>query len=175
MCDCKQGSIQARKVEPVVWEFVSSLLKDPKHIERGLERMITLERESAREVPERGIRAWSESLAGADRKRSRYQDMVAEWLITFDELRAKLAAPQKVREAAEQDLENLRSRKERLEELEKDRDTLLESWAELVPTTLETLSGLERNKVYGMLNLLVSPSQEGYEVSGSFCTGEPCG
>ena len=77
MCDCKQGSIQARKVEPVVWEFVSSLLKGPKHIERGLERMITLERESAREVPERGIRAWSETLAEADRKRSRYQDMAS--------------------------------------------------------------------------------------------------
>ena len=70
---------------------------------------------------------------------------------------------------------NLRSRKERLEELEKDRDALLASWAELVPTSLETLSGLERNKVYRMLNLLVSPSQEGYEVSGSFCTGELCG
>jgi hypothetical protein len=36
MCDCKQGSIQARKVEPVVWEFISGLLKEPKHIERGI-------------------------------------------------------------------------------------------------------------------------------------------
>jgi hypothetical protein len=54
-------------------------------------------------------------------------------------------------------------------------DALLESWAELVPASLETLSGLERNKVYRMLNLLVSPSPEGYEVSGSFCIMEPCG
>ncbi|MDQ3284826.1 MAG: hypothetical protein M3P92_03805, partial [Actinomycetota bacterium] len=102
-------------------------------------------------------------------------DMVAEGLITFDELRAKLADLQKVREAAEQELENLRSRKERLEELEKDRDALLGSWAELVPASLEALSGLERNKVYRMLKLLVTPAPEGYQVSGAFCTMEPCG
>jgi hypothetical protein len=89
MCDCKQGSIQARKVEPVVWEFISGLLKDPKRIERGIQRMITLEREGAREDPEREVRARAEKLAEADRKRSRYQDMTVEGLITFDELRAK--------------------------------------------------------------------------------------
>src|SRR5215204_4975684 len=29
-CDCEQPSIQARKAEPLIWEFVSELLKDPK-------------------------------------------------------------------------------------------------------------------------------------------------
>jgi hypothetical protein len=62
-----------------------------------------------------------------------------------------------------------------LEELEKDRDALLESWDEPVPASLETLSGLERNKVYRMLNFMVSPAPEEYEISGSFCTIEPCG
>ena len=101
--------------------------------------------------------------------------MAAEGLIAFDELRAKLADLQKVREAVEQELENLRKREERLKELEKDRDDLLESWAELVPAGLDELSGLERNKVYRMLNLLVTPAPEGYQVSGAFCTMEPCG
>ena len=87
----------------------------------------------------------------------------------------KLADLGKVHEAAGQELENLRRRKERLEELRKERDALLESWAELVPASLETLSGLERNKVYRMVNLLISPVPEGYEVSGAFCTGVPCG
>jgi hypothetical protein len=45
----------------------------------------------------------------------------------------------------------------------------------LVPASLESLTGLERNKVYRMLHLLVSPSPEGYEVNGYFCTGVPCG
>ena len=153
---------------------ISGLLKDPKRIEPGIQRMITLEREGAREDPERQVRVWAEKLAKADRKRSRYQGMAVEGLITFDELRAKLADLGKVREAAEQELENLSSRNERLEELERDRDALLESWAELVPANLETLSELERNKVYKMRNLLVSPAPEGYEVIGTFCIMEPC-
>jgi len=48
-----------------------------------------------------------------------------------------------------------------LEELEKDRDALLESWAEIVPAGLENLSGVERNKVYRTLNLLSRPPQRG--------------
>ncbi len=45
----------------------------------------------------------------------------------------------------------------------------------LVPAGLESLTVLERNKVYRMLNLLVSPSPEGYEVNGYFCIGVLCG
>jgi hypothetical protein len=137
--------------------------------------MIGQERKAAREDLDRKIRVWTEKLAETARKRSRYQDMAAEGVIAFGELRTKLVNREKVREAAEQELESLRSRKERMEELEKDRDALVESWAELVPAGLEGLSGLECNKVYRMLNLLVSPSPEGYEVKGSFCTKVPCG
>ena len=137
--------------------------------------MIALQREGTGEDPDREAKAWAEKLAEAVNKRSRYQDMAAEGLITFDELRAKLADLRKTREAAERELEALRNQKEHLEELEKDRDVLLESWAEMVPASLESLSGLERNKIYRMLNLLVTPAPEGYEVSGAFCSMEPCG
>lgn len=56
--------------------------------------------------------------------------MAAEGLITFNELRAKLADLQKMRETAERELEALRNQEEHLEELEKDRHALLGSWAE---------------------------------------------
>ena len=115
-----------------------------------------------------------EKLAQVDRKRSRYQEMAAEGLLTLEELRAKLTELQKIREATERELENLRSRKERLEELEKDRDALLESLVTMIPASLDTLSGLERNKVYRMLRLIVMPAPEGYEVSGALCTTGPC-
>jgi hypothetical protein len=42
---------------------------------------------------EREAKAWAEKLTTADRKRSRYQDMASERLITFDELREKLHSP----------------------------------------------------------------------------------
>jgi hypothetical protein len=97
MCDCEQSSIRACKVEPLVWEFVSGLLKEPEHIRRALEKMIALQREGKGEDPDREAKAWAEKLAEVDSKRSRYQDMAAEGLITFDELRAKLGDLRKTR------------------------------------------------------------------------------
>jgi predicted RNA-binding protein with EMAP domain len=157
-----------------VWRFISGLLKDPEYIRRGIERMIALEQEGRKGNPEQEKRVWAEKLVQVDLKRSRYQEMAAEGLITFEELRAKLAELQDIREATERELEDLRNRKEHLEKLEKDRDALLESLTKMVPASLENLSGLERNKVYRMLRLRVTPTSEGYEATGAFCTIEPC-
>jgi hypothetical protein len=61
-------------------------------------------------------------------------------------------------------------RQEHIEELEKDREALLKSMAEIVPEALEDLTPQERNKIYRMLRLEVAPFAEGYEVSGAFCS-----
>jgi transposase len=55
----------------------------------------------------------------------------------------------------------------RVEQLEKDRDALLESMADAVPDALHDLTGVERNHVYRLLRLQVTPTAEGYEVSGA--------
>jgi len=157
-----------------VWDFISRLLNDPEHIRRGIERMIAQERAGTKVDPEQEKNMWAEKLNQLDTKRLRYQEMAAEDLLTFEELRAKLAELQERREAIELELEHLRNRKEHIQELEKDRDALLESLAKMIPAGLNTLSGLERNKIYRMLHLTVTPAPEGYEVSGAFCTTEPC-
>ena len=54
-----------------------------------------------------------------------------------------------------------------MKELERDRDALLESWAGMVPEALDSLTGDERNKVYRMLRLEVTPTPEGYMVTGA--------
>jgi len=90
---------RADKLEPAVWGLVSGLLKDRERLREGLERMIAEEREGVRGDPGREAGAWLERLAEADRKRSGFQDMAAEGLITFDELRAKLADLEETREA----------------------------------------------------------------------------
>jgi len=108
-----------------------------------------------------------------DRKRSRYQEMAVEGLITFDELRAKLADLEETRATSRRELEGLRHRRERVEELERDREALLTQAAATVPKDLETVSGAQRNKLYRMLRLEVSClSQGGYRVEGAFCTSE---
>ena len=90
-------------------------------------------------------------------------------------MRAKLADIREARETAQRELAASRSRKERSEELERDRDALPESLANTVTTGLEAFPGAERDKVYRTLRLLVTPAAEGYEVSGTLCTIGPCG
>jgi hypothetical protein len=54
--------------------------------------MIKKEREGMRGDPEREAKSWLERISEVGRKRSSFQDMAAEGLIDFDELRAKLVA-----------------------------------------------------------------------------------
>jgi hypothetical protein len=61
-------------------------------------------------------------------------------------------------------------RQEHIENLEKDREALLKSMAEIVPDALKALTPQERNKIYRMLRLEVAPIEEGYEVCGAFCS-----
>jgi site-specific DNA recombinase len=173
MASCAQKALSASEVEEAVWRFVSSLLKKPEHIKQGMERMIALEREGAKGDPKREERIWAKKLAETDRKRSRYQHMAAEGLITFDELRAKLAELEDTRHAGQCELEGLRSRQERIEELERDRNALMESWAGMLPEALDGLVGAKRNQLYRLLRLEVRPTPEaGYEVEGAVCTSE---
>jgi hypothetical protein len=89
-------------------------------------------------------------------------------------LRAKLTELEDTRSNAQRELEGLRNRQEHVEELERDQDALLEYAAAIVPETLDGLSGTERNKLYRMLRLQVTPFPEGgYRVEGAFCTSEP--
>jgi len=173
MASCSQKALSAPKAEEVVWRFVSSLLKEPEHIRQGIERMIALEREGTRGDPKREERTWAERLAETDRKRSRYQDMAAEGLIAFDELRTKLADLEDTRKTAERELEALRSHQEHIEGLERDHDALMESLAEIVSEALDDLSGAKRNQLYRLLRLEVTPALEGgYKVEGAVCTSE---
>jgi site-specific DNA recombinase len=113
-------------VELLVWEFVSDLLKDPERLRDGLEEVIQRERGRAHGDPDRDAKAWADKLAEADHKRARFQDMSAEGLITFGELRAKFAALEEDREVARREHEALEERQARLRDLERDKDTLLD-------------------------------------------------
>jgi hypothetical protein len=90
--------------------------------------------------------------------------------MTLQELGAKLEELEEGRKEAERKLMALRSHQQRVEELEKDRDALLQSMSETVLGALENLDGEEKNRLYQMLRLEVTPSGERYEVSGAFCT-----
>jgi site-specific DNA recombinase len=173
--ECAQRCVRATRVEDIVWHFVSELLKDPDRIKAGLEVLIEQERDAAHGDPGREARLWEEKIAECSRLRNAYQDQQAAGLMTLEELGSKLAKLEETRRVAEAELAALDAREERVRELEADRDALLDSYAEVVPEALDSISGKERMRVYEMLQLEVKPDPEGYEVSGALCSKRPRG
>ena len=169
-CSGSRKSHKAEEAEALVWDFVSGLLKDPIRLKDGLEMRIEEERaRGTRSDPDREAKPWLGQLEEIDTKRSRFQDMAAEGLISFEELRAKLYSLDESRKVAEEELERLRVRSERIEVLERDRDTLLASLEGVVPELLDQLSSESRNRVYKMLDLKVEAIPGGpLKVTGAF-------
>lgn len=145
----------AHKIESAVWEFVSGLLKDPERLQAGIDEMIERERKILRGDPDQQAKAWAEKLDEVNRQRARAQDGYLAGAFEIDELRAKLAALEEIQETARREIEALSRRRERIEELERDRDTLLGYYARLVPEKLDALAPEKRHRVYKLLQLRV--------------------
>ena len=80
-----------------------------------------------------------------------------------------MAELEETRKTAERELETLRSRRKILEELERDRDALLERYARMVPPALDELTTDERYQLYKMLRLRLLAYQDGtLEIIGVF-------
>ncbi len=168
-CYCTQKAVRASEAEQAVWGFVSDFLRDPEEIRRGMERLIERERMAQNGDLEHETEIWACKIAEYDRRRSAYQDQQAAGLMT-DELGSKLTELENARTSAERELVALKDHQRRVEEIEKDRDALLESMAGMLPEALDCLSGEEKNRIYRMLRLEVIPTPHGYEVSGAFGT-----
>jgi DNA repair ATPase RecN len=159
-------------LEAQVWEAVSGILKDPEQLRADLDAMIELERKNMRGNPDKEAQLWADKLAEVHHRRVRYQEMAADNLITFDELRARLTELDDTRKTAERELNALRNHREYLDELEQNRDALLESLVDNAPDALDELTPEERRQVYKMLRLKVRAYLDGSsEVSGAFSDG----
>jgi site-specific DNA recombinase len=165
---CSHGkNHKAVETEAAVWGLVSRLLKDPERLRAGLETLIEQERAAMRGDPDREARAWLEKLSEVDQERRGFLRLAAKGHITDDELAEELAALDETRATAERELRAIQGQREIIEQLERDRDTILEHYASMVPEALEKLTGEERRQVYGMLRLTVKVSADGsMEASG---------
>ncbi len=168
-----RGMRRADELEADVWDFVTGLMKDPEQLRADLERALEQERRDRRGDPEREAKAWHGKLAEVKRKRCGFQDMAAEGLVTLDELRAKLAGLEEARTTAERELEALRSRREKLEAMEQDKEAVLETYARMAPEALDSLTPEERHQFYKMLRLrVVVQPDDAIELSGAFTDGQ---
>jgi hypothetical protein len=167
--DRRRTNHRAEGVEQRVWGLVSGLLKDPEQLRADLERMIELEQRETRGDPEQHEKAWIDRLSEIGRMRRGYQEQAAKGLMNLDELGEALRGLEEDRKAAEKGLEAVKRRQERIEQLERDKDTLLRQYAAVAPEALDSLTPTERCHVYKMLRLdvLVHPDEH-LEVSGAF-------
>jgi septal ring factor EnvC (AmiA/AmiB activator) len=118
-------------------------------------------REGLRRDPDREMAAYARRVAEVERKRAAFQDMVAEGLISFGELRAKLAGLDDVRGAAEAEVEKLRGARERLEFLEQERDYVLGELARVSNGAGEDMTPDDRAAQYRGMNLKALAYREG--------------
>ena len=174
---------RAEVIESFAWNFVRDLLLDPDQLRADLDEAIELEREHGTHGdPEQERQAWLDKIAEADRQRSRAQDLTVEGLLNHNELRAKLAALDETRETARRELALLEGRREKVAELEADRDTLLDHLESVAPEKLDALTPEERHEVYKVLGLRVIAREDGnheasiayigYDTTSSVCNTE---
>jgi hypothetical protein len=156
---------RAAEAEAAVWELVSGLLKHPERVRAGLDEMIEQERAGMRGDPDQEAASWLEKLAEVEQERRGYLRFAAKDHMTDEELDEALAELEETRVMAEKELATIRGRKEIVEELERDRDALLESYAKMTPEALDALTPEERRQVYGMLRLKVEVAADGTMVA----------
>jgi len=163
---------RAEHVERLVWEFVSDLMKDPAQLRDDLERMIELEKNGAHGDPEIESKAWLDKLTELSQMRRGFQAQAARGYMTFDELGIALDELEKTRRTAERELATLQCRREVLEQLELDKEALLEHYARIAPEALDSLTLEERHRLYRMLRLEVSVRPDSsLEIRGVFGEG----
>jgi site-specific DNA recombinase len=129
---------RAENVERLVWEFVSDLMKDPAQLREDLERMIELEKSGSYGDPEVEAKAWLNKLAELGQMRRGFQEQAARGYMTLEELGAALDELEETRRTAEHELATLLSRCEALEQLELDKEALLEHYARIAPEALDS-------------------------------------
>jgi hypothetical protein len=78
-------------LEPMVWNYVSGVMKNPEELRADLDRLIELERRGTRGEPSKDAKLWADKLLEVERKRTKYQEAFAADAVTLPELKAYLS------------------------------------------------------------------------------------
>jgi hypothetical protein len=144
-----------------VWGFVRGCLLDPAELCSDLDRAIELEREGRRGDPEAEAKHWLDKLAEAEEERRGFLRFAAKGRMTDEELDEELAQLDETQKVARNELETLRVHRDHVEEMERDRDAVLEHYAALAPEALDSLTSEECHQLYKMLRLKVFVAKSG--------------
>jgi hypothetical protein len=110
-------------------------------IRAGMDALIDEERETGCRGSAEEAAGWARKIEECDHLRGAYQDQQAAGFMTLEELGSKLKGLEETRRLAQDELRYAEAREELVTALERDRDALIKSWAEILPETLESLTG----------------------------------
>ena len=150
VCENSRNSA-AGKLEGEIWSRVRDFLAHPTRLETGLNRLVEEERADSLKDPGPEIGRLTKRITAADRERANYHKMAAREMISFEELEERLREVEEARGAARDELDALNRSHQRLKELEKDRDSLLDHYKEIVPSRLDLLTPGQRHEIYKVL------------------------
>jgi site-specific DNA recombinase len=160
---------RAEELEETVWQEVRGLLRDPDRLRAGIDTVIKIRRSALRGDPEREAKTWLGKLAEVDQERRGYLRLAAKGHMSDEELDEALAELEETRQTAERELAAIRDRREEIEELERARDTLLESYEALACEELDDLTPEEHHDFYLTLRIIARAQSDGsVEVAGEF-------
>ncbi len=151
------------------------VLKDPARLRRGLDEMLSREKELVHRGPGDDAGVWLTKLAELDAQEERLLDLYLEGKLEADRYERRAAQIRESRRTVQDELARVEGAAARLERLEGDGDALLERYSRLVPERLDALEPGERNRVYRMLDLSVLARKDGgLELSWTL-GADPCG
>jgi hypothetical protein len=99
---------------------------------------------------------WLDKLAGIDQERRGYLKLAATGRMSDEDLDEALAEVEEARNAVQRELEALKHRWERIEQLKRDKEALIDYYQGVAPEALDSLTPEERHRLYKLLRLQVS-------------------
>jgi len=147
--------------EHIVMRDIESLLQDPERVRKNLDEAIARETATLRN-PGVESATWLKAIEDCKQRRSRYQDLAADGLMTRDELAEKLRTLDATRSAAETKLEDARAGESRLEELRATKRGILGAYAHgILYDGIRYFDGKMRHDIYDALGLRIVVETDG--------------
>jgi site-specific DNA recombinase len=159
---CSQSkTLRAVETEALVWGFVSGALKDPTRLKRGLDKMVEQEKALISRGPGDDRKMGLKKLSELEAQEERLLDLYLENKLEMDRYEKRFAQIKQSRSAVEEELARIEGRAARVDQLERDRNTVLNNYSRIVPEQLDALEPEERNPIYKMLDLTVLAQEDG--------------
>ena len=144
----------------------------PSELREAFEAALQRERDGEHGDLDQEAQAWLEKLVEAEHMRRGYQEIAAKGLMTLDEFSERLDRLENARAPALRELDAIKDRRERKEELERGRDIIFGTYAGVAPGVLGSLEPEQRHRLYQTLRLEVLVGVEG-NLDGSIAGGLP--